>query len=72
MNCSISIFRAYSVKNPRSARVYDGNKCCAWWIFCCDVHEIVHEIVHDSFLCFVNRINPVGTLVDGVVKFRVF
>lgn len=31
----------------------------------------VHEIVHDSFLSFVKRINPVGTLIDGVVEFRV-
>ena len=29
----------------------------------------VHEIVHDSFLSFVKRINPVGTLVDSVVEF---
>ena len=32
----------------------------------------VHEIVHDSFLSFVEGINPVGTLVTGVVEFRVF
>ena len=28
----------------------------------------VHEIVHDSFLSFVEGVNPVKTLVYGVVK----
>ena len=31
----------------------------------------VHEIVHDSFFCFLNRSNPVITSVNGVVEFYV-
>ena len=29
----------------------------------------VHEIVHDSFLSSIEGVNPVRTLVYGVVKF---
>ena len=65
--CSIFVFAVYAVMNPINAWVCEGDRSCGRWFF----SQNVHEIVHDSFLSFVNSENAVITWDDDVFEFYV-